>query len=493
MQIKVFKAPTMKEAMEHVKEELGIDAVILHTKKYKEGGFLGYGSKEIVEVTAAVEEKSSKPKEKKDTGTKAKTAAPVLPNTVLSQYKTHGTETGVEMAAKSAELGAVPEAPIIQKPEFPSFGTDPLAAANPAGTVGKPSLGKDFYDSLLKEVEQSPPQKPRIWKAESFSAPASKELAEEKQSAGSLEEESKDSEENFESETDLAIPEEQEKIQKLENELAQMKAMLAQMMSKGTSQNVLTLQEVLQRQGVEDAFLNEMAATLGAGETLVEAYSSEAREILTDYLQRSMNFSEGIALPSRGTRIVALIGPTGVGKTTTLAKIAARFVLEQGVSAALITADTYRISAVEQLKTYSDIIGLPLEIVYTPDELRVAIRKHEKKQLILIDTAGRSQHNEYQMDELQRLLKANSRIEKHLVISATTKDGDVADIMDKFSSCKPNRVIFTKVDETRSLGIIPNLLCGKDISLSYLAYGQSVPDDIFPASAEKLADLLLRE
>ena len=182
-----------------------------------------------------------------------------------------------------------------------------------------------------------------------------------------------------------------------------------------------------------------------------------------------------------------------MGKTTTLAKIAARFVLERGVSAALITADTYRISAVDQLKTYSDIIGMPLEIVYTPGELSKAIRKHRSKDLILIDTAGRSQHNTYQMKELQDLLEVNSHIEKHLVMSATTRYRDAAEILAKFSSCGPDRIIFTKTDETGSVGLILNLLHEKKIPLSYLTNGQSVPDDIGPASAGKLAELLLRE
>ena len=192
-------------------------------------------------------------------------------------------------------------------------------------------------------------------------------------------------------------------------------------------------------------------------------------------------------------RTVALIGATGVGKTTTLAKIAARFVLEKGVKAALITADTYRISAVEQLKTYSDIIGLPLEIVYTPQELKVALHKHRDKDLLLIDTAGRSQHNEYQMKELQEFLAVDKRIEKHLVMSATTKSRDAADILEKFSVCNPDRVIFTKTDETSSVGLILNLLRDKEIALSYLTNGQSVPDDIIPATPAQLAELLLRE
>ncbi len=472
----------MKEAMEQVKETLGRDAVILHTKKYKDGGFLGYRSKEIVEVTAAVEEEASPaktrkrktvPKEKAEMAEPApdKAAQPILPNAVLAQYKTHGTEQGVEIAAQ----GAARPAASIQAPSFPAFGEDSFAAPSEK-------------DSAPPGMMEGGAQRSRIIKAEELQAPGKKT-----EQQGSSETQKKPAQELSLEEYEAASREDAEKIQKLEDELAQMKTLLAQVMSKDSPEGSISLQEALRRQEVESAILDDMAAHSGAGETLADMKSAEAKITLRSYLDRVVKYSEGIQLKKHGSRIVALIGPTGVGKTTTLAKIAAGFVLEKGISAALITADTYRISAVEQLKTYSDIIGLPLEIVYSPEELRMAIRKHNDKQLILIDTAGRSQHNEYQMKELKELLRANSRIEKHLVISATTKNQDAADILEKFSDCRPERVIFTKVDETCSVGLILNLLYEKEIALSYLAYGQSVPDDIMPASAEKLAELLLRE
>jgi len=158
----------------------------------------------------------------------------------------------------------------------------------------------------------------------------------------------------------------------------------------------------------------------------------------------------------------------------------------------LITADTYRISAVEQLKTYSDIIGLPLEIVYSPAELKAAIDKHSDKQLILIDTAGRSQHNEFQLNELRDFLAVDHSIEKHLVLSATTKYKDAVDIIRKFSLCVPDKILFTKTDETSSIGLILNIAQQYALHLSYLTNGQSVPDDIFPARSKSLAEMLLR-
>ena len=446
----------MKEAMQQVKEELGPDAVILHTKKYREGGFLGYHSAEVVEVTAAIEEadevqankrakrslaaKQAKPAPMGGRLDVVSPAAPVMPNQVLSQYKTNGTEAGVRMAESP-----IP-APVFQpaQPVVPSAQpVQTLPDENPADTA------KQEDDVQVMEKTAAEPM--------------------------------------------ASNPEDTEKIQRLEDELAQMKAMLAQVMSKDQPKDKVSIQEALRRQEVDEELLKDMAAQLPAGDTLLDSQDERAAEVLAGYLGDAMNFSEGITLNKHGVRIVALIGATGVGKTTKLAKIAARFVLEKNIRAALITVDTYRISAVEQLKTYSDIIGLPLEIVYSPDELKVAIHKHRDKDLILIDTAGRSQHNEYQMKELQEFLAVNSHIECHLVMSATTKNRDAAEILDKFSACEPDRVIFTKTDETSSVGLILNLLAKRDIALSFLTNGQSVPDDIIPATPQKLAELLLRE
>ncbi len=451
----------MKEAMEEVKSELGRDAVILHTKKYREGGFLGYHSKDVVEVTAAIEDAPERgqkraPKAVEEAPPKPRTGErplPVFPANILNQYKTNGTQAGVDMVSPPLDM--------------PSF---------------EPHPAYQEVDSR-KEAGAAPELAPPL---EPLPEPVPAPKAEEEIKA--IEQEEKAAEINMQQ----SKQEDTEKIQKLEAELSQMKTLLAQVMSKDLPQDEVSLQDALRGQEVEEEILRDMAAKSAAGDTLVDSLDPKAKDILADYLDKVVNFSEGIQLNRHGVRIVSLIGATGVGKTTTLAKIAARFVLEKGVKAALITADTYRISAVEQLKTYSDIIGLPLEIVYSPDELKVAIHKHKDKDLVLIDTAGRSQHNDYQMKELQEFLAVDGRIEKHLVMSATTKERDAEDILEKFSVCRPDRVIFTKTDETSSLGLILNLLSKKDIAVSFLTNGQSVPDDIIPATPAELARLLLR-
>ena len=290
-----------------------------------------------------------------------------------------------------------------------------------------------------------------------------------------------------------ADPHGEEKIRKLEEEIAQMKILLAEVLVREPKSGTISLHEALKRQEVDEDILKEMATQSNAGETLVDINAPSAKTTLKNYLNEHVKFSDGVKLNRHGVRIVALLGTTGVGKTTTLAKIAAKFVLEQRSNVALITADTYRISAVEQLKTYSDILELPLEIVYNPQELASAIERHRNKELILIDTAGRSQHNEYQMKELDEFLRVNPRIEKHLVISATTKYTDARQIMSKFSQVTPDKVIFTKVDETGSLGMIVNLLHDSKYSLSYITTGQSVPDDIERANSDILTNFLLEK
>lgn len=224
-----------------------------------------------------------------------------------------------------------------------------------------------------------------------------------------------------------------------------------------------------------------------------EVGSLELRQLIIAQIQTCFQRVEGIKIPEKGRRIVAFFGPTGVGKTTTIAKLAAKFAIQEGYQVALVTADTYRISAVEQLKTYSDIMGIPIHVVYAADELKAVLDNNQEKQLILIDTAGRSPHNNDQLDELKNLLQIDNAIEKYLVLSATTKYKDALDIVKKFSVCVPHKVIFTKIDETRNIGTVVNLLYQYPMSLSYVTNGQNVPDDIELVDPNKLTKLILRD
>ncbi len=192
-----------------------------------------------------------------------------------------------------------------------------------------------------------------------------------------------------------------------------------------------------------------------------------------------------------GPRVIALVGPTGVGKTTTIAKLAFNKEIFGDKKVALITADTYRIAAIEQLKTYSNITQIPLEIVYKPDQIKKALKKFKNYDIVLVDTAGRSQRNLEQLSELKNLLYEGGIIDVFLVLSMTTRDEDQKDIINRFSAINFNRIVYTKLDETTGFGGMLNSSVNYNVPISVLTYGQNVPDDIDVADKDKIAKMIL--
>ena len=191
-------------------------------------------------------------------------------------------------------------------------------------------------------------------------------------------------------------------------------------------------------------------------------------------------------------KILVFIGPTGVGKTTSIAKMAANYKMsDPDLNVGLITIDTFRIAAVQQLQEYGRIIKIPTRVVSTNIQLDDCIREFQDKDLILIDTAGRSQRDEIQMTELRTFLDPREDIKKILVLSVTTKDEDLTEITKRFGSMNLDGIIFTKLDETTSYGCIFNHAIRFKIPLSYLSTGQNVPEDFELVSKERLIDLLL--
>lgn len=191
-------------------------------------------------------------------------------------------------------------------------------------------------------------------------------------------------------------------------------------------------------------------------------------------------------------RIVALIGPTGVGKTTTIGKLAAGFSIVDKRKVALITADTYRVAAVEQLKTFGEIIGVPVEVVMTPEGLREALELHVDKELIFIDTAGRSPHHDIHMSELRAFLDQAKPDFTMLVMSATTQTSDQLRVYQRFEDLTTH-LIFTKLDETAYAGALLNLLGQTTLPTAYITNGQNVPDDIEAATPNRIARYILGE
>ena len=214
------------------------------------------------------------------------------------------------------------------------------------------------------------------------------------------------------------------------------------------------------------------------------------------YQKMILKFGKAMPIEKGGKspRIVFFVGPTGVGKTTTIAKIASRFRLEQKRKIALFTADTYRIAAAEQLRTYANILEVPFRVIYSVEDLQMGVRDFREYDFILVDMAGHSPHNPALRESMNAFISGlDETLEKevHLVLSATTKYNDLVNIVDAYADMEDYKVIFTKLDETTSLGNLLNLRLHTGANLSYITYGQNVPDDIEVFNPQKTVKQLL--
>jgi flagellar biosynthesis protein FlhF len=189
--------------------------------------------------------------------------------------------------------------------------------------------------------------------------------------------------------------------------------------------------------------------------------------------------------------VVVFVGPTGVGKTTSIAKLAARLALQEKKKVVLVTLDCHRIGAVEQLRSYAGLMGIPFRFVDHAPELSRVIEDNNQKDYILVDTAGRGPRDMESMLGLAVFLRKSDFIERHLVLSATTKSADMRRIMDQFETCRPDHLLFTKLDETSTPGPILNELVRTQKAFSYYSDGQRIPDDLHAAPRQQIIDLIL--
>ncbi len=243
---------------------------------------------------------------------------------------------------------------------------------------------------------------------------------------------------------------------------------------------------------VDEKYANQI---IGEIERNIKKDASVDNVLSSIYQKIILKIGQTIAIePSENQpRYIFFIGPTGVGKTTTIAKIASSLTLKQKTKVALVTSDTYRIAAVEQLKTYANILGLPLKVVYNEEEMKEVRKELSSFDIILIDTAGRSHQNEEQKQDIAKLLNAVPEEERevYLVLSATTKYKDLIKIAQTYEEIIQYNLIFTKLDETDCIGNIFNIKMLTGAPLSYTTWGQNVPDDIGRINAQSIAKKLL--
>ena len=312
-------------------------------------------------------------------------------------------------------------------------------------------------------------------------------------------------------EREKAVPASVKKISELESKISNMQDMISKLYHHfgettekkpgepktrtDTSKHAVSYSQVLHRNLTSNDIDEYFARTIIDG---LKGKMDEKRDVnecavlLSNYISELLGSPETIRLRDDGKPTTVLfIGPTGVGKTTTLAKIAANYSLNYRKEVALITTDTYRIAAVEQLRTYADILGLPLSVVYSTGEIKDVIDEYSEKDLILIDTAGRSHSSKAQFEELKKWVNSTQADETYLVLSMTTGNASCREILKHYSFLKDYKLIFTKFDEAPTAGIILNVRMITGKKLSYITTGQNVPDDIEVVDIEEISKKLI--
>ena len=244
---------------------------------------------------------------------------------------------------------------------------------------------------------------------------------------------------------------------------------------------------------VDEVYINQLL-----DDVMKVARKGSSMDFILSHVYQKMILKFGnphvITVKGKDPQIAFFIGPTGVGKTTTIAKIASKFKVEQGKKVAFLTADTYRISATEQLRTYANILDAPLTIIYAPEELPAAVDKLSDYDLIFVDTAGFSHKNEMQREDTKKLfqmLGTQYQTIVYLVLSSTTKYRDLKEICDMYRSISDYSLIFTKLDETSAYGNLLNIKLYADADISYTTNGQNVPDDIAVFQSQEIVKKLL--
>lgn len=286
------------------------------------------------------------------------------------------------------------------------------------------------------------------------------------------------------------------KLSQLSNEIRDLKDAITKMDKKNekiSNQHLSNFRLQMLKSGVDEKIADEIVYGINAElKNIVSENETFIRNKIISALTEEIGEISPINISGKGN-VVLFFGSTGVGKTTTLAKLAAKLVLDEHYDIGIITSDTYRIAAVEQLRTYSDILKLPLIVAYDAEEVSRALETFKEKDIIFIDTAGRSYKDEEQADELEKIMKTLPYKESYLVLNASFSPKSLEAMLNRYHFLKDYKLLITKLDEAEGLGNIINLCRISGKPLSYFTDGQNVPDDIMLASSEVVLDYILEE
>lgn len=434
MKIRKYQGKTESETMIQVKEELGPDALIVSVKQIKPRGLMKLLKKPYVEITAAIDDRNIVG-EKVFPQINLKADDVIKNNALVNENKSVRSTTSSESSGKS------------EVDEFRLF------------IERFSSKQKERQNNQTEVIE-------RI-----------------RESINESDTDSKDNVNVTLMQTEKAITEVDQ------DKLINKNIHIFEESVEETPILKLIYEQLIENE-VDEPYANELMN--GLAEYVFE-HEPELEEVVSIVYRRIVQNLEGInIIPTSGpNKVVFFIGPTGVGKTTTIAKIASLHTLNYNRQVALITADTYRIAAVEQLRTYANILSIPIRVVYTKEEMLEAIEAFSDKDLILIDTAGRSHQNEEHQLELKDLLESVEQKDVYLTVSVATKYKDLQKIVKVYQDLCNVNLVFTKLDETQCLGNILNIKMGTRSTLSYVTFGQNVPDDISEINPHHIAKNLL--
>lgn len=475
MRIRKYNGKDMQEALSKVRSDLGVEAVILNSRKIRRRGIAAWFSKPYIEVLAAVEENfsplpNSKPARKSHNYDTVETSRPIEAQRDVSSSRYGAAAYASSQANKPLPRNDARSADSVTQShlEHSDMQSPQMSDTPYKKTPVRPDGEKNTAAHIGTEYQ---PKRERV--DELFG------IKEQIRSITSMLERMQpihNADKNAENAQHIQLPSEADTVasDRSSNRIS-------------GAERFENITRRLKEQEI-DADLADRVVGKVRGLLTPDAGEDEIRRQTSRVLAAALGEPETIRLRSDGKpEVVAFIGPTGVGKTTTLAKIAADFTLIKGKKVGLITADTYRIAAVEQLKTYAEILNLPVTVVYSPADMPAALVAHADKDLILIDTAGRSHRNRKQFDELRNILSSVHIDEVYLVLSVNTGLAACKEILEHYSFLKDYKLLFTKMDETPSSGVIFNARLRTGKPLSYVTAGQSVPDDLAVADPKAIA------
>lgn len=524
MQLKTFRARSMAQALAEVKKDLGKDAVILHTRAYRVGAVMGMGGHDEYEITAA----DTLPPNAAGTRTgslphpgevvtlseslavRGPTIKEPRSARALATPVNHLTATGAEDFVPSSYTSLGIAAPVAAA----------LQSANRSPVENRPEARPESRPESRPETQPDPRAQSKVELKPTREAIASRAIP----SASALAQSPVVAPQTVALSTPVTFaPTDDQAMNQLKDELGSIRRLVGQLLTEtrragassaplgslagsslahvGQSEPLLEQSLRLQEAGIRPELIDRVVGGVRDELSPDELADTQIVSVAVQRHVASMLPVAG-AVARAGNRphphtgaprplVIALIGPTGVGKTTTIAKLAATYALKHGAKVGLITCDTYRIAAVDQLRTYAGIMDMPMKVALTPREAMEAAESLSDCGVILVDSAGRSPQDSVRLEEMGAFLEALAPEQTHLVLNVGAAEDALTHAATRFSTLQPTHLLLTKLDEAVRYGVLVNLVQAVGLKISYVTTGQEVPAQIELAQPERLARLVL--